>query len=216
MPELQGPTPQLEVRHSTAYDVHRGQAIGQIAPKTGIEPLTNLVAQVMTTEPYASARRMFWVVDNGSPDNGQCSIDRMDAAWPTATLVHLSVHASWLNQVEIFFSILQRKAITPADFTNLDDLAERILAFQARYNATARPFDRTYTRHDLNAYLTRLDQHVTSPALQQAAVSADREVLTLVVNQQPVHLPSFYPKLNIGIPPFTRIVPAIHPMSVGI
>jgi hypothetical protein len=58
------------------------------------------------------------------------------------------VHASWLNQVEIYFSILQRKAITPADFTDLDDLAERILAFQARYNATARPFDWTYTRQD--------------------------------------------------------------------
>jgi len=38
----------------------------------------------MTTEPYASARRVFWVVDNGSSHDG-------------ATLVHLPVHASWLN-----------------------------------------------------------------------------------------------------------------------
>ncbi len=82
------------MRHRAAYDVHRAQAIEQIASKTGIQPLTNLVAQVMTTESYASARRVFRVVANGSPDNGQCSIDRMDAARPTAILVHLSVHSS--------------------------------------------------------------------------------------------------------------------------
>ncbi len=90
-----------------AYDVHRAKVLGAIAPKTGIAPFEELVAQVMNTEPYASARRVFWVVDNGSSHNGQRSIDRMTAAWPTATLVHLPVHASWLNQVEIYFSILQ-------------------------------------------------------------------------------------------------------------
>ncbi len=93
----------------------------------------------MTTEPYASAKRVFWVVDNGSSHNGQRSINRMNQAWPTATLVHLPVHASWLNQVEIYFSILQRKAISPADFENLADPEQRILAFQDRYNTTATP-----------------------------------------------------------------------------
>ena len=96
-----------------AYDVHHARVLGQIAPKTGIEPFEKLVAEVMTTEPYASARRVFWVVDNGSSHNGARSIARMHTAWPTATLVHLPIHASWLNQVEIYFSILQRKAITP-------------------------------------------------------------------------------------------------------
>jgi len=142
-----------------AYDVHRAQVIGQIAPKTGIEPFTTLVQAVMTTEPYASARRVFWIVDNGSSHNGQPSIDRMTAAWPNATLVHLPIHASWLNQVEIYFSILQRKAISPSDFEDLDALAERILAFEERYNATASPFDWTYTTTDLNAYLDRLNTH---------------------------------------------------------
>ena len=136
-----------------AYDVHRAHVIGQIAPKTGIEPFEKLVAHVMTTEPYASARRVFWVVDNGSSHNGARSVDRMHAAWPTATLVHLPIHASWLNQVEIYFSILQRKAISPNDFPDLDHLAERIMAFQDRYNTTATPFDWTYTRDDLNAFL---------------------------------------------------------------
>jgi len=95
-----------------AYDVHRAQVMGQIAPTTGIVPFTDLVAEVMSTQPYASARRVFWVVDNDSSRDGKPSIVRMQG-WPTATLVHLPVHASRLNQVEIYFSILQRKAINP-------------------------------------------------------------------------------------------------------
>ena len=154
-----------------AYDVHHAHVIGTIAPKTGIEPFTDLVNKVMTTEPYKSAKRVFWVVDNGSSHNGERSIERMQQAWPTATLVHLPVHASWLNQVEIYFSILQRKAIATGDFANLDDLASRILAFQQRYNTTANPFDWKYTRNDLNNYLTRLRRHDTTelPITEQAA-----------------------------------------------
>lgn len=139
-----------------AYDVHHAKVFGHIAPKTGIEPFTDLVAEVMTTEPYASAKRVYWVVDNGSSHNGWRSILRMEQTWPNARLVHLPVHASWLNQIEIYFSILQRKAISPVDFTDLNDLANRILAFQDRYNATAEPFDWRYTRDHLNKFLTRI------------------------------------------------------------
>ena len=116
----------------------------------------------MTTEPYASAKRVFWVVDNGSSHAGQASIDRMREPWPNARLVHLPVHASWLNQVEIYFSILQRKAIKPGNFRDLAHLAERVLAFQDRYNSTATPFDWTYTRDDLNAFIRRLDHDQTT------------------------------------------------------
>jgi transposase len=140
-----------------AYDVHHPRVIGRTAPKTGIEPFAALVHDVMTQEPYASAKRVFWVVDNGSSHAGQASIDRMREAWPNAVLVHLPVHASWLNQVEIYFSILQRKAIQTGDFADLDDLAQRILAFQNRYNQTAEPFGWKYTRDDLNRYLDRLN-----------------------------------------------------------
>jgi transposase len=142
-----------------AYDVHHARVLGAIAPKTGIKPFTELVGQVMSREPYASARRVFWIVDNGSSHSGQASVDRMTTAWPNATLVHLPVHASWLNQVEIYFSVLQRKAIAPVDFADLDALAERILAFQDRYNQTATPFGWTFTRHDLRALLDRIDPH---------------------------------------------------------
>lgn len=142
-----------------AYDVHHAQVIGRIAPKTGIEPFAQLVEQVMTTQPYASANRVFWVVDNGSSHNGWRSVERMEQAWPTAKLIHLPVHASWLNQVEIYFSILQRKAINPADFANLEDLASRIIRFQDRYNLTATPFNWTYSRDHLTNLMHRLDRH---------------------------------------------------------
>jgi transposase len=95
----------------------------------------------------------------GSSHAGQASIDRMKQEWPTAELVHLPIHASWINQVEIYFSILQRKAIATGDFASLDHLAARILAFQDRYNTTAKPFDWRYSRNDLNNYLARLHRH---------------------------------------------------------
>ena len=144
-----------------AYDVHHARVMGRTAPKTGIAPFTELVEQVMTQEPYASAKRVFWVVDNGSSHAGQASIDRMSQAFPNAVLVHLPVHASWLNQVEIYFSILQRKAIATGDFKDLDDLAARILAFENRYNRSAEPFGWKYTRDDLNRHLDRLNNDGT-------------------------------------------------------
>lgn len=99
-----------------------------------------LAEQVMTVGPYASARRVYWVVDHGSSHNGQRSIDRMRAAWPTAQLVQRPVHASWLNQIEIVFSVVQRKVIKPADFADLAALQDRLERFEDHSNDTARPF----------------------------------------------------------------------------
>jgi transposase len=146
-----------------AWDVHRGQVFGRCEPSTGIAPFARLVEQVMTTEPYASANRVFWVVDNGSSHRGQASIDRMRKAWPTATLVHTPVHASWLNQCEIYFSVVQRKVVTPNDFYDLTDVHARLEAFQERYNLAARPFNWKYTTKDLNDLLDRLATHNATP-----------------------------------------------------
>ena len=84
-------------------------------------------------QPYASAKRVFWVVDNGSSHRGKAAADRLTARFPNAVMVHTPVHASWLNQIEIFFSIAQRKALTPNDFTSLDQVEDRLIAFQDRY-----------------------------------------------------------------------------------
>ena len=78
----------------------------------------------MSTEPYASAKRVFWVVDNGASHRNWAAAARLSDAYPNAQMVHLPVHASWLNQVEVYFSVIQRKLLTPDDFGDLDSLAE--------------------------------------------------------------------------------------------
>lgn len=152
-----------------AYDVHAARLFGTVAEKTGIVPFMELAQSVMTLEPYASARRVYWVVDNGSSHRGQRSVERLAAAWPNAQLVHLPVHASWLNQIEIVFSVIQRKVIKPADFGDLAALAHRLSRFEERYNATARPFDWRFTSRDLTAMLERLDAHRADAELPLAA-----------------------------------------------
>jgi transposase len=142
-----------------AYDVHRARVFGRCEPSTGIKPFTALVDQVMTAEPYASARRVFWIVDSGASHKNWAAAARLSDAYPNAQMVHLPVHASWLNQVEIYFSVIQRKLLTPDDFDGLDELAQQILAFEKHYNATARPFDWRFNRTDLNQLLARVKQH---------------------------------------------------------
>ncbi len=142
-----------------AWDVHRGQVTGRCEPTTGIAPFGRLVEQVMTTEPYASADRVFWITDNGSSHRGAASVTRMASAWPNAHLIHLPKHASWLDQAEIYFSVVQRKALTPNDFTDLGQIRDRMAAFETRYNAIARPFNWTFTRTDLDNLLHRIDAH---------------------------------------------------------
>ena len=147
------------VAYLAAYDVHRARVIGRTEPTTGIAPFMHLVAQVMSQEPYASATRVFWTVDNGSSHRGKAAADRLTTAFPNAVLVHTPVHASWLNQVEIFFSVVQRKVVSPNDFTDLAQVTDRLRAFEDRYNATAQPFQWKFTTTDLDDLLARLDQH---------------------------------------------------------
>jgi transposase-like protein len=142
-----------------ACDVHRARIFGRCEPSTGIKPFTALVDQVMAAEPYASARRVFWIVDNGASHRNWAAAARLSDAHPNAQMVHLPVHASWLNQVEVYFSVIQRKLLTPDDFEDLDELETQILAFENHYNAAARPFDWKFTRTDLNKLLARISRH---------------------------------------------------------
>ena len=156
-----------------AWDVHHARLFDRVEAKTGIEPFGRLVEQVMTSEPYASARRVFWVVDNGSSHAGRASIDRLEGAHENLRLIHLPIHASWLNQVELYFSILQRKALTPNDFGSLEELGERLLAFGRRYREIARPFEWTFTRADLERVLERVDaQAAGEPARAHLRLAA--------------------------------------------
>ena len=151
------------VAYLAGYDVHRGKVFGRCENTTGIAAFTNLVAQVMTREPYASADRVFWIVDNGSSHRGQAAIDRLAEQYPNAIMVHTPVHASWLNQIEIYFSIVQRKVLSPNDFTDIDAVSDRLSVFENRYNQTAQPFKWKFTTTDLTELLARLDNHKPEP-----------------------------------------------------
>ncbi len=150
-----------------AWDVRRAKIHGRCEPSNGIAPFERLVDQVMSQEPYRSARRVFWIVDNGSSHRGQRCVTRMAKRWPTITVVHTPVHASWLNQVEIYFSIVQRKALTPNDFQSLAELEDRLLGFEKHYEQVAKPFEWKFTRRDLRQLLSKLDGD--GPELRLAA-----------------------------------------------
>jgi len=147
-----------------AWDVHRAKVFGRCEVKSGIAPVDRLVTEVMSQEPYKSARRVFWIMDNCSAHRGQKAANRLHDKWSNAILIHTPVHASWLNQVEIYFSIIQRKVLTPNDFASLTELEQRLLAFQCHYERTASPFKWTFTRRDLHTLLAKIAAKRLAPA----------------------------------------------------
>lgn len=156
------------LQYLATWDCGRAKIFGRCEPKTGNVPFDRLVAQVMCTEPYASARRVFWVVDNGSSHRGQASIDRLEGRYTRRghrrlRLVHTPIHSSWLNQVEIYFSIIDRKVLTPSDFLDLGEVEARLLAFERRYEAAAKPFEWKFTRTDLRNLMKRLEEKQVLP-----------------------------------------------------
>ena len=146
------------LQYLCAWDVRRGLPWGRCEPKTGIAAFTRLVDQVMAMEPYRSAPRVFWIVDNGSSHQGAESARRLRERYPNLILVHTPIHASWLNQIEVFFSIVQRKLLTPAVADNLEDLEARLLAFGAEYGRQPRPIRWKFTRQDFDRRLRDLEQ----------------------------------------------------------
>jgi transposase len=134
------------VRHGAlallaALDVRTGKVFAATPDTTGITPFMDLIGQVMNRPEYKNAPRVFVIADNGSDHRGQPAITRLRDAYPNAIMIHTPVHASWLNQVEIVFSVIQRKVLTPGDFPGLGTLGYALLAFVNRYNRTARPFN---------------------------------------------------------------------------
>ena len=152
------------VRHGAlallaALDVHTGTVFAATPATTGIAPFMDLMSQVMSQPEYQDAPRVFVIVDNGSDHRGQAATDRLRDAYPNAIMIHTPVHASWLNQAEIFFSITQKKVLTSSDFASLEELASTLLAFVDRYNQTARPFSWKFTAADLARLLDRISAH---------------------------------------------------------
>jgi len=139
-----------------AWDVRRAKLFGRCEPKCGIEPFGRLLCQVMSQEPYCSAKTVFCIMDNGSSHRGEACVKRLRKAHPTIVPVHLPIHASWLNQIEIYFSIVQRKVLTPNDFASLEAVADRLLQFETHYEQAAHPFEWKFTRQDLASLMAKL------------------------------------------------------------
>ena len=161
------------VRHGAlallaGLDVHTGKVFASTPRTTGITPFMDLAGEVMAQPEYKNAPRVFVVVDNGSDHRGKAAIDRLRKAHPNAVMVHTPVHASWLNQVEIFFSVIQKKVISPNDFPSLEKLSETLLAFIDRYNQTAGPFHWKYTADDLKDLLRRISEHEKQDTARQS------------------------------------------------
>ena len=151
------------------WDVRRARIFDRCAPADGIEPFDALVEQFMSVDPDSRAQRVFVIVDNGSAHRGKASIRRLQGAWKNVTLVHTPVHASWLNQAEVYFSIVQRKVLQPNNFADLTVLEQALLAFGRRYEQIAQPFEWKFTRRDLERVLARVDQSSEATRSQQAA-----------------------------------------------
>lgn len=151
-----------------ALDVHRAKVFGHCERKSGIAPFERLVDQVMRQPPYNHARRVFWIMDNGSSHRGAKCVARLQKQFPRLVPVHGPVHASWLNQIEIYFSIVQRKVLTPNDFPSLAAVQQRLLAFQTHYETIARPFQWKFTRRDLATLLNKI-RFLSVPQLRLAA-----------------------------------------------
>ena len=153
-------------------DVHTGQVFASTPVTTGIKPFMDLAGQVMARPEYKNAPRVFVIADNGSDHRGQAAIDRLARAHPNAVMIHTPVHASWLNQIEIFFSVIQKKVVTPNDFDSLEQLSATLLAFTDRYNQAARPFNWTFTAADLRDLMTRISEHRQQDQPHQAMPEA--------------------------------------------
>jgi hypothetical protein len=139
-----------------AGDVHRAKLFGRCGATSGIVPFGALVRAVMGQSPYREAKRVFWIVDKGSSHRGAAACRRLQGEFANLVLVPLPVHASWLNQIEIYFSVVQRKALTPNDFPGLSAVAKRLSDFQSYYEQITRPFEWKFTRADLAKLLAKL------------------------------------------------------------
>ena len=160
-------------QYLAAWDVRRGLIMGRCDSATGIEPFGRLVTQVMERAPYRTAARVFWVADNGSSHRGQTTGHRLAKSYGNLIVVHTPVHASWLNQVAIYFSIVQRKVLTPNDCASLEEVEQRLRLYEERSNRQPRPFAWKFTRTKLAEFLKRLEAHGVRLGQGEAAPPGD-------------------------------------------
>jgi hypothetical protein len=150
------------LQYLAAWDVRRGYVIGRCEPTTGIEPFGRRVHQVLSEEAYRSGERLFWIVDNGSSHRGEAAKTRLQQVDARLMLVHTPVHTSWLNPVESYFSIIQRKVLTPNDLAALEARRLRLALYEELSNPSPTPFQWKFDRTKLTALLAKIAARQTA------------------------------------------------------
>lgn len=118
------------------YDVHQARMFGRCSPETSIVPFMDLIERIMTQARYASAQRVLWVVDNGSSHRGEAAAGRLTARFPDAVMVRTPRTRPGSTKSRCSPSCSAREAVTPHAFTGLDQVEDRLIAFERRYNET--------------------------------------------------------------------------------
>ena len=145
------------LQYLAAWDVRRGDVMGRCAPTTGIAPFGRLVKQGLAEAPYRSGARLFWIVDNDSSHRGEAAKTRLRQVDARIILVHTPVHASWRNQIEIDFSIIPRKVLTPNDVADLEAIRLRLALYEELSHHNPTPFQWKFNRAKLTALLVKLE-----------------------------------------------------------
>jgi transposase len=154
------------VRHLfAAYELGEDKMFGHVKPRKNRARFLEFCRYLRTL--YPPQVRIAIICDNYSPHLTTAKDSRVGdwAAANNVEIAYTATNSSWLNR--IFFSIVQRKVVTPSDFTNLDQVQDRLAAFEQRYNATARPFTWKFTPADLEDLMTRIERHDQKERTQQ-------------------------------------------------
>jgi len=159
-----------------AMDVHRMKLFGCCEKSTGIEPFEKLVADVMHQPPYKTARCVFWIMDNGSSHRGAACVRRLQAAFRNVIPVRGPVHASWLNQIEIYFSIIQCKVLTPIQMTSRRSPTSKIDSCASKNTTSRSPRRSSGSSPVLTSMLFWYVSKPMKPPIHYAA-SLDRNTL---------------------------------------
>lgn len=165
-------------RHGTGVllagmDVRTGQVFHEVVETNGIVPFQAFLKRILDHGPYREAERIFLIVDNGSSHArttfpGRLADQFPRSSHPELVAVSLPVHASWLNQIEIFFSIVQRKALKRFECSSREAMAEHLRRFIDSHNLHShnlhpRPFRWSFTKRDLAERMKRWPQPLPTP-----------------------------------------------------
>ncbi len=140
-------------RHGTAVlfaglNVHEGSVAGWVTDSTRSDNFVDFLGDLVAQTP--AGLDLHCIVDNLSAHSTPKVTEFLDEH-RHVHLHYTPTHASWLNQVELFFSILERRLLRRGEFDSVDHLAERIIAFINDYNRRAAPFRWTYDGRPLMA-----------------------------------------------------------------